>query len=208
VRLVEDRLRAEYFALLPAMQRSLTAIEAEINYLLLPAKLKLDPHARILIRGRLKDCESAVDSLRRRQEGGRFDPAHPEQYSLTTLPDLVGLRILTFPDACFQEAQKVVSGRLAVWTEDHIRAEDQTEPPLALKFHGLWLPDDTFHSELQVVSLLVGLFWEVEHSAIYKPTPRLRGVARSRAMRTRTMAVLSALREFEQEFGQQLLENP
>ena len=77
MRLVEDRLRAEYFALLPAMQRSLTAIEAEINYLLLPAKLKLDPHARILIRGRLKDCESAVDSLRRRQEGGRFDPAHP-----------------------------------------------------------------------------------------------------------------------------------
>lgn len=79
---------------------------------------------------------------------------------------------------------------------------------MALKFHGFWLPDDAFHSELQVVSLLVGLFWEVEHSAIYKPTPRLRGVAKSLAMRTRTVAVLSALREFEQEFSQQLLENP
>lgn len=130
VRLVEDRLRAEYFALLPDMQRSLTAIEAEINYLLLPARLKLDPYARILVRGRLKDCESAVDSLRRRQEGGRFDPTRTEQYSLTTLPDLVGLRILTFPDVCFQEVQKVVSARLLGWTEDHIWAEDRTELPL------------------------------------------------------------------------------
>jgi len=59
------------------MQRTLTALETEVNYLLLPSRLKLDPYARILVRGRVKDCESAVDSLRRRQEGGTFDASQP-----------------------------------------------------------------------------------------------------------------------------------
>lgn len=207
MRLVEDRLRAEYFALLPSLQRTLTAVETEINYLLLPAKIELDRYARILVRGRLKDCESAVDSLRRRQGGGTFDSARPEQYSLTALPDLVGVRILTFPETCFHEAQKVVASRLMGWIADHIYAQESNEPPVALKFHGSWFPGDAFHSEIQIVSLLVGLFWEVEHSAIYKPAPSLRGVARSLAMQSRTAAVLSALRDFEQEFGRQLLEN-
>ena len=52
--------------------------------------------------------------------------------------------------------------------------------------------------------LLVGLFWEVEHSAIYKPSPNLRGIEKSRAMKGRTAAVLSALREFEEEFDRQI----
>jgi hypothetical protein len=81
VRLVEDLLRAEYFGLLARMQRTLTALEAEVNYLLLPVKLNLDSYARLLVRGRVKDCESAVDSLRRRQEGGTFDSSQPEKYS-------------------------------------------------------------------------------------------------------------------------------
>ena len=201
MRLVEDLLRAEYFGLVASMQRTLTALETEVNYLLLPSRLKLDPYARILVRGRVKDCESAVDSLRRRQEGGTFDASQPGKYSMTALPDLVGVRILTFPQACFEQASEIVTNRIPEWTSDHIPAEEPSAPPIALKFHGFWHRDDRFRSEIQIVSLLIGLFWEVEHSAIYKPAPNLRGVSKSLAMKSRTAAVLASLRAFEQEFG-------
>jgi ppGpp synthetase/RelA/SpoT-type nucleotidyltranferase len=206
VRLVEDLLRAEYFGLLARMQRTLTALQTEVNYLLLPSQLKLNSYARILVRGRVKDCESAVDSLRRRQEGGTFDSSQPDKYTLTALPDLVGIRILTFPQPCFDEASEIVTKRIPDWVSDHIEADDPSARPIALKFHGLWHQDDPFRSEIQIVSLLIGLFWEVEHSAIYKPAPNLRGVARSLAMKSRTVAVLASLRAFEQEFGS-LIEN-
>lgn len=48
--------------------------------------------------------------------------------------------------------------------------------------------------------MLTGLFWEVEHSAIYKPSPQLKGVARSLAIRERRQEVYKALRAFEEEF--------
>jgi hypothetical protein len=183
------------------MQRTLTALETEVNYLLLPAKLNTDSYARLLVRGRVKDCESAVDSLRRRQEGGTFDSSQPDKYSLSALPDLVGVRILTFPQSCFAAAGEIVTKRIPGWLPDHIEAGNPSDAPIALKFHGLWHPDDPFRSEIQIVSLLIGLFWEVEHSAIYKPAPNLRGVARSFAMKSRTAAVLASLQAFEQEFG-------
>lgn len=55
-------------------------------------------------------------------------------------------------------------------------------------------------SEYQIVPMLVGLFWEVEHSAIYKPSPRLKGVTQARGMRQRTQEVFHALEAFEDEF--------
>ena len=54
--------------------------------------------------------------------------------------------------------------------------------------------------EYQIVSMLVGLFWEVEHSAIYKPIPELRGATRSLPMQERTREVLHSLAAFEEEF--------
>jgi len=48
--------------------------------------------------------------------------------------------------------------------------------------------------------MLTALFWEVEHAAIYKPSPSLKGIARSPQMRLRTTEVLDALRTFEDEF--------
>ena len=207
MRSVEDWLRAEYVSLLPGLQRTLTAIETEINYLLLPIKLGLDRYERVLVRSRLKDCESAVDSLRRRQEGGRFDTDQIEKYSLVTLPDLVGVRVLTFPQSRYDDAQRIISARIRGWTADPIPADEPDEPPVALKFYGFWNPDDRFQSEIQIVSLLIGLFWEVEHSAIYKPAPNLRGVAQSIPMKARTSAVLRALRDFEIEFDRQLANN-
>jgi len=205
-RLVEDHLRAEYVALLPAMQQALLALETEVRYVLLPLTLGLDRYERVLVRARLKDCESAVDALRRRQEGGIFDTDRRDQYTLTSLPDLVGIRVLTFPQRRLEDAHNAIRSlaRLTAWTADHISSEPLEGTSIALKYHGHWTAGDLFHAEIQIVSLLIGLFWEVEHSAIYKPTPNLRGVAKSIAMRNRTAAVLAALRDFEEEFDRQI----
>jgi len=54
--------------------------------------------------------------------------------------------------------------------------------------------------EYQIVSMLAGLFWEVEHSANYKPAPRLKDIAESLTVRERSTAVLRALKDFEEEF--------
>jgi len=54
--------------------------------------------------------------------------------------------------------------------------------------------------EYQIVSMLTGLFWEIEHSAIYKPVPRLKNIVESPDMQTSTAAVLEALDAFEADF--------
>jgi len=53
---------------------------------------------------------------------------------------------------------------------------------------------------LQIVSSLIGSFWDIEHSAVYKTSPNLQGVMASPSMKGRYQAVLSALRDFEKEF--------
>jgi len=203
-RLVEDRLRAEYVNLLPAMKRIQVSMETEIRYLLLPTILGLDRHEQIVVRARLKDCESAVESLRRRQGWSAFDAEHPERYSLTALRDLVGLRVMTFPGQRFRDAHRVIRRRILDWTADPIPAVDSSGPPLGQKYYGRWNPDDSIRSEVQVVPLLISLFWEVEHSAIYKPTAGTREIAASFRMRGHTAAVVSALQQFEAEFDRQL----
>ncbi|MDB5923505.1 MAG: hypothetical protein JWN13_2441, partial [Betaproteobacteria bacterium] len=52
---------------------------------------------RIAVKWRIKECPSAIDSLRRRQEGATFDPDQPDKYDLTNLKDLAGIRISVFP---------------------------------------------------------------------------------------------------------------
>jgi hypothetical protein len=191
-RTVEDRLRSEYAYLLPAMQRTRTEVETEVQHLLLRATLSLDQYERIVVRSRLKDCESAVDALRRREKFGLFDADHPEQYSLTSLPDLVGVRVLTFPQRRLKEVHETLFPRIGGWVVDHIE-------PIVFKYTRRWNAGDLVKSEIQVLSLLIGLFWEAEHSAIYKPSPSLRGVAPR--MKDASTAVIAALQEFESEFG-------
>ncbi|HEY1949849.1 MAG TPA: hypothetical protein VGG97_22745 [Bryobacteraceae bacterium] len=71
---------------------------------------------------------------------------------------------------------------------------------LAFKYSGYSPASKNIVGEYQIVSMLTGLFWEVEHSAIYKPSPQLRGVVRSREMKEPIQNVLSALRSFEEKF--------
>lgn len=87
-RSVEDRLREEYFELLPDIRRVAEHIEAKVKYCLLPISRNLDKYERLGVTSRIKDCESAIDALRRRPqaEGRTFDRTRPEKYTLTDEP--------------------------------------------------------------------------------------------------------------------------
>ena len=96
-RTVEDRLREEYFDLLPEVRQVTWQIETEIRYHTLSVFHGLAHSEQLIIKSRVKECESALQSLRRRQEGGTFDTDKPDDYSLLHLPDLAGVRVLVFP---------------------------------------------------------------------------------------------------------------
>ncbi len=206
-RTVEDRLREEYFQLLPEIRRVTGQLEAQINYHLLPIANALKEYEQIIVKSRVKECESAVDALRRRrgQEGASFDNDQPSRYSLTSLNDLAGLRILVFPRKRMLEVDRTLREMFGSWTADPVEADGQV---LALKYHGYSDASQRIRGEYQIVSTLIGLFWEVEHSAIYKPAPHLKGVAQHIAMQERTKGVLEALKAFEDEFEARLHLNP
>ena len=49
--------------------------------------------------------------------------------------------------------------------------------------------------------MLVGLFWQVQHAAIYKPAEQMMHNVREPSMRRRQMEVVKALAEFEDEWS-------
>jgi ppGpp synthetase/RelA/SpoT-type nucleotidyltranferase len=81
-RTIEDRLREEYFDLLPDVRRVLDELEADVRHCLVPISIRLDKYEKLVVTSRIKECESALDSVRRRQESPIFDRGQPELYSL------------------------------------------------------------------------------------------------------------------------------
>jgi len=201
LRTIEDRLRAEYFELIPDMQRTLVALEADIRHRLLPVMIVLNRYEHVRIAARLKECESAVDALRRRQQASAFDLERPDAYSLSSLRDLVAVRVLVFPSYRREQVHRALLPMLTDWTPDPVPGIEPDDAPVALKYYGRCnSATTTLTAELQIVSSLIGSFWEVEHSALYKTSPDLQGVMRSQRMKARQRAVVSALLDFETEF--------
>lgn len=196
---VEDLLREEYFDLLTNIQRVVWQLEAEIRCHTLPILQKLKPHEQLVIKSRVKDCESALKSLRRRQEGGTFDSERPGGYSLLDMPDLAGVRVLVFPRNTLIEVDNALRTLFTDWVFDPV--PDDKGGVLAPKYSGYRLDvSNAVRAEYQVVPMLIGLFWEVEHSALYKPAPAFKGKAESEPMKIRNADVVRALSSFEAEF--------
>lgn len=196
-RTIADRLREEYFELLPHIRRVVDHLDAEVKYCLLPISRKLDKHEQLVVTSRIKECESALDSLRRKEEGGTFDSDQPTLYTLATLKDLAGVRVMTFPRSRLAEVNQILHGHFGSWQADPgFVGGDQR---LGFKYYGSCEASTKVVGELQIVSMLAGLFWEVEHSVIYKPDPQLKGVGRSPKMEKRTGQVLDALTAFEDD---------
>ncbi|HXA08018.1 MAG TPA: hypothetical protein VNY30_24390 [Bryobacteraceae bacterium] len=197
-RTVEDRLREEYFALLPDIRRVAEELETKVRHCLLPISSRLDRYEQLAITSRIKECDSALDALRRRQEFATFDRDQPERYTLSSLKDLAGVRVSVFPRRRWNETDQELHKQFSSWEPDLVR--DESGELLAFKYYGYCNVSDKVRGEFQVVPMLTALFWEVEHTAIYKPSPILKGVARSLEMQQRTTEVLKALQAFEEEF--------
>ena len=197
-RTVADRLREEYFALLPDIRRVAEELETKVRHCLLPISSRLDRYERLVITSRIKECESALDALRRRQEFATFDRDRPERYTLHSLKDLAGVRVSVFPRSRWNETDQELHKQFSSWEPDPVL--DENGELLAFKYYGYCETSDKVRGEFQVVPMLTALFWEVEHTAIYKPSPVLKGVARSLEMQQRTTDVLKALQAFEEEF--------
>lgn len=202
-RTIEDRLREEYFDLLPEIRRVLSQLEAEIRYLTLPILRRLKAYEQLVVKSRVKDCESALRKIvleTEKQEeertsigeGRRFDPQRPTDYSMLNLPDLAGVRVLAFPNSILDEVNDLLLARFHDWTSKPVRADSGAI--LAPKYFG-YCHDASgrIRGEYQVVPMLLGLFWEVEHSAMYK----FSAVADSKEMRDLRTKVEEALSNFE-----------
>lgn len=196
-RTVEDRLREQYFDLLPDIRRAVGELEAEVKHCLLPISLRLRKYERLVVTARVKECESAIDKLRRDPELKTFDRKHPELYTLLDLNDLAGVRISAFPRRRLAEADRKLRKQFPSWKPDPVPSGGDNDEPVALKYHGFCKASSKVRAEFQIVPMLTALFWEVEHAAIYKPSPSLKGVAGSWEMQQRTRDVLKALKAFE-----------
>ena len=205
-RTIEERLRDRYFALLPEITRVGEELEARVKHCLLPVTSILKQYERVAVRCRVKECPSSIDSLRRRQEGGTFDPDRPEKYDLTQLRDLAGVRVLVFPEGLTERVDAALRTEFVGWDADPVIANiGDSRETLALKYFERCRSTVTIRAEYQIVSMSVGLFWDLEHSAIYKPAPELRGAMRELGIRERSAEVIRALRSFERAF-QELVE--
>jgi ppGpp synthetase/RelA/SpoT-type nucleotidyltranferase len=197
-RTVVHRLREEYFDRFSEIERVLAQLEAEIRYHTLPILHDLREPEKLVYKTRIKACESAIGTLLRRKgtntpEGRRFDPDRIEEYSLLTLPDLAGVRVLVFPSRKLNQADALLQPHFSDWTAKPVK-NDKGEV-LAPKYHGYCAQASSrIQGEYQIVPMLLGLFWEVEHSAMYK----FRAVANSKEMRERRASVEKALAEFEE----------
>ena len=206
-RTVDDRLREEYFLLSPDIKRVLHQLRTDVAYLLLQLTLDLKHHERIQVEARAKECDSAIDALRRREEARQFDEDTPARYTLTSLPDLAALRILVFPKPRLDLVHAIVRSKYADWTSDPVQTG---VPPKwrAWKYHGYCSTSSRVRAEIQIVPMLTGLFWQIEHDAFYKPRdPLLRGAVNKPIVRERAEAVYDAFESLEGVLEQELRRN-
>jgi len=200
-RTIKDHLRSEYFDLLPRIRRTADEIETEVRYLLIPTMRNLESHERIVVRSRVKECESAIGALlRRRPEYDYFDEPCTAVGSLSSLKDLAGVRILAFPKRRVIEIDEALRSRFGHWTADPVPPISGTANSPARKYHGFCSQHSGVRAEIQLLSLLTGLFWEVEHAALYKPSERLRELQVSERMQKHYADVIRALASFEEKF--------
>ncbi|HZB88162.1 MAG TPA: hypothetical protein VE291_05855 [Terracidiphilus sp.] len=198
-RTIEDRLREEYFDLLPEIRGVAAQLEAELRFRTLPVLHSLRPYEQLIFKSRIKESESALGSLQRRQEGRVFDPQ--QIYSVTQLPDLAAVRVLVFSGEKLIEVDNILreSDAFRDWVSDPIL---YSQSSLSVSKYCGYCRDVSVRvrGEYQVVPLLIANFWDVEHAAMYKPTGWAKGIEHDPVMKELRAAVESSLASFEQGF--------
>jgi hypothetical protein len=113
----------------------------------------------------------------------------------------VGVRILAFPAELRVRVNETLLAEFPDWTPAPFR-----EPELGFKYYGLTPVSPTITAEYQILPSLVGMFWDLEHSAIYKPMPAFAGLREHLDLKEKRARSLQALMDFETEFAKALSE--
>lgn len=200
LRTTEDKLREKYFALLPNLYKLRELLETKIRYALKEVMKELQEHERIKISSRIKECESAIASLKRRQEADSFDDT--KEYCLSDLKDLVGVRVSYFPNNLYPKIAHSLSREFSDWSQNHTSDYDTPSKIIAHKYQGV-IDKHTSDiiAEYQIVPLMIGLFWEVEHFAFYKPHQNYKGIINRTEMEECTQAIYKQFEVFEKTFA-------
>ena len=104
---------------------------------------------------------------------------------------------MAFPKSLLEEVHVTLRTQYFDWTADPV----QTVMPsrlLAWKYHGFCSASLRIRAEIQIMSMLTGLFWHVEHDTFYKPhDPDLRGAAKKLTMKSHINHIYAAFEELE-----------
>lgn len=205
LKIVEDYLREEYYGLRRELIKMMTSLETQIRWYLRDIIFNLKKHERIEIKTRIKDCESAIGTLKKDIEFNTFEN-DPNKYKLTNLKDLVGIQIRVFPRHLILDVNTILIDKFPSWLSNHTYSEDKTDI-LAHKYYGLIDNiNNNVRCEIQIVPMLVGLFWEVEHFAYYKPYPELINIKKNLEMQQIVQEIGNKFKEFDEVFERILLE--
>lgn len=116
---------------------------------------------------------------------------------MVKLKDIVGLRILVFPPSLIKPVNKIIISKFRHWRPDHHKLGKTI---ICNKYDGLVNRKLKIRCEIQIISMLTGAFWDVEHFALYKPDPAYKGIKENLTMRRLGDEVLTKLSEFEKTF--------
>ena len=152
---IEKWIQEEYKNLRPALNKLRKKVKKEIRTCLSDFTQSLEPWQRIEIRSRIKECNSAIDSLRKRNF-----------HTLNDLVDLVGIRIVVFPASLAEKVEGVLIDYFKTLVPDHyFYAKNEIA---FRKYNGL--TDDTtkIKCEIQIMPEILYSLVEVEHDFFYK----------------------------------------
>lgn len=200
---IESQLQLEYLKIANKLYKAQEYIEIEIKHTIKTQLLKAVHANKILISSRVKDCNSAIISLKKKEEGRVF--RDNKQYSITQLNDLIGIRVSVFPLTLLE----LVKTPLLDYLDSNFEKQFQTDHTTIekydiYKYRGIHNQFSEFKCEIQLIPMLISKFWDIEHDVFYKPA----SPHDAPPMKDAYYAVINSLYNFERTYEESRYKTP
>lgn len=159
-------LRSEYDNQINKMNGLLDYYKTEIEYLIRELKLNCKKFEKIEFSSRIKTFESCITKLKKKNEANVLT----EEAKLSEVKDLIGIRMLVFPNDYIEVIKRLIMRKHNKFTIEEID-EDKKKECDFIKFFVYFNIEKFNHIlvEIQILPYLLGKYWDIEHSLIYKP---------------------------------------
>lgn len=147
------RLRKEYDNYLRQAKKLYEYGKREIAHLLSKKLFELEDHEKVKITGRIKTFDKCLIKLTR--EAGYI----PEDASIFSVEDIIGLRIAVFPNSIIRDIQEIIDKEYPSAERDHRREPYRLQYYVNIEELGI----SNNKVEIQVMPYLLGSYWDVEH---------------------------------------------